>query len=71
METIDDLNNIYITKINIKKMKKVLLVLAVIAFAFASCKHNVTPATTTVDSTTVAVDSTTVDSVSVDSVKVK
>lgn len=57
-------------------MKKVLLVLAVIAFA--SCKHNVTPATTTVDSTTVAVDSTTVavdsttvDSVSVDSVKVK
>lgn len=52
-------------------MKKVLLVLAVIVIAFASCKHNVTPATTTVDSTTVAVDSTTVDSVSVDSVKVK
>ena len=50
-------------------MKIVLLVLAVIAFA--SCKHIVTPATTTVDSTTVAVDSTTVDSVSVDSVKVK
>ena len=55
-------------------MKKVLLVLAVIAFA--SCKHNATPSATTVDSAqvkvdTVAVDSTTVDSVSVDSVKVK
>ncbi len=55
-------------------MKKVLLVLAVIAFT--SCKHNATPAVTTVDSTqvkvdTIAVDTIAVDTVAVDTAKVK
>lgn len=50
-------------------MKKVLLVLAVIAFA--SCKHNATPSATTVDSAQVKVDTVAVDSCAVDTAKVK
>ena len=49
-------------------MKKVLLVLAVIAFT--SCKHNATPAVTTVDSTQVKVDTIAVDTIAVDTIAV-
>jgi hypothetical protein len=50
-------------------MKRIVLVLAVIAFV--SCKHDAKTSTESVDSTQVAVDTVAVDSVSVDTATVK
>ena len=53
-------------------MKKVFLVLAVMALVAVSCKKVEAPASlTTVDSTTVQVDSVDVDSTSIDTTAVK
>jgi hypothetical protein len=54
------------------KMKKLVLVLAVMALVAVSCKKVEAPARlTTVDSTTVQVDSVRVDSTTVDTTTVK
>ena len=53
-------------------MKKVFLVLAVVALVAVSCKKVEAPARlTTVDSTTVQVDSVSIDSASIDTTAVK